>query len=266
VTTPIRAYWWNDAPNFGDGLSQHVIALMSGRRVRHAFPGGASIFGIGSIMGAVRRAGLGGRTQGRPWVWGTGMLAPIRTDFVANVRFSAVRGPLTVEFLGIHPDTPTGDPGLLSRDLIDGPVDRHDRIGLVLHHSQTLPQDLADRVARDGRFDVIDVGAPDCLDVVRAIGACRHVMSSSLHGLVVADSLGVPSTWLQGFDIHKSPTFKFYDYALSVGRDLGRPQPLEAIFGIADALPREGGGLAHEIGVMRQADLLRSAFPQDLVA
>jgi hypothetical protein len=266
VSSPIRAYWWNNAPNFGDGLSQHVIARMSGRRVRHAFPGRASIFGIGSIMAAVRRGGLAERAGGQPWVWGTGMLAPMRVDFTERVRFCAVRGPLTVDLLGIDPKTPTGDPGLLARDLIDQVPETGDRIGLILHHSQELPDDLSERLERDGRFVRIDVGEPDCLDVVRAIAACRHVMSSSLHGLVVADSLGVPSTWLQGYGIHKNPTFKFYDYALSVGRDLGRPRPLDAIIEIANDLPPKAGALPHEHGVARQAEQLRAAFPQELVA
>jgi pyruvyltransferase len=266
VTAPIRAYWWNETPNFGDRLSQHVIARMSGRPVQHARPLRATIFGIGSIMGSVRRAGLADRPGERPWVWGTGMIAPMHADFVANVRFCAVRGPLTVDFLGIDPATPTGDPGLFACELIDGQTEPTDRIGLVLHHSQDLPQDLAARLAKDGRFVRISVGEPDCLDVVRLIAACRHVMSSSLHGLIVADSVGVPSTWLQGYGIHKSPTFKFYDYALSVGRDLGRPRPLDAIFEIANDLPRVAGALPHEHGVARQAARLRAAFPQELVA
>jgi hypothetical protein len=266
VTSPIRAYWWNDAPNFGDALSQQVIARMSGRPVHHAHPVRADIFGIGSIMKAVRRGGLANRPKVQPWVWGTGMLAPMRADFVADVRFCAVRGPLTIDLLGIHPDTPTGDPGLLARDLVEVAPEPNDRIGLILHHTQDLPDDLAGRVASDGRFVRIDVGAPDCLDVVRTIASCRHIMSSSLHGLIVADSFGIPSTWLEGYGIHRNPTFKFYDYALSVGRDLGRPKPLSAIIEIANDLPRLAGALPYEAGVARRVEQLRAAFPQDLVA
>jgi hypothetical protein len=41
----------------------------------------------------------------------------------------------------------------------------------------------------------IDVGAP-VAEVLARIARCRYILSSSLHGLIVADALGIPNGWL----------------------------------------------------------------------
>ena len=36
--TPLRLYWWNAVPNFGDAISPVIVGHLSGREVRHAAP------------------------------------------------------------------------------------------------------------------------------------------------------------------------------------------------------------------------------------
>jgi pyruvyltransferase len=261
---PIQAFWWANTPNFGDGISQLVMSRVSGRAVELASPMDAEIFGIGSIMKAVRQGALGRRGDRKPWVWGSGVMSAMGKDFTKSVRFAAVRGPLTIERLGLPIDTPVGDPGLLAAELLDDQPERRAKIGVLLHFSQRMPRDLAKRLNKDGRFVRIRADWPNCVDVVRSIASCSHIMSSSLHGLIVADSLRVPSTWLEGYDIHADPTFKFHDYAMSVERDIGTPKPLQSIFDHAESLALSAAPLPHESGIARRTEDIRAAFPDEL--
>lgn len=263
MTAPLRLYWWNGTPNFGDRLSQDVVAQLSGRPVVWAAPGECDLFAVGSLMNFVRRSHSLPRKDGtRPVIWGTGMIGPVRRDFVGNVAFVAVRGPLTAALLELK-DLPMGDPGLLSPDLMPHPVEPDDRIGIVLHHSQKPDARLAAALKADPRLRLIDVTDEDHLGVIAAIGSCAHVFSSSLHGLIVADAFGVPNTWLNADGIHASAAFKFYDYALSVGRLLNRPLPAAAIAEAVAALPPKAP-LSYRDGVIAAQQALRASFPAAL--
>jgi hypothetical protein len=57
------------------------------------------------------------------------------------------------------------------------------------------------------------------VEVVRAIGGAPIVYTSSLHGLIVADALGVPAALLRfsGPKLSGEPEFKYVDYFESVG-------------------------------------------------
>lgn len=259
----LKLYWWDGAPNFGDRLSRDVVAMVSGRPVVWAAPGDCDLFAVGSLMTFVRRSHSVPRPTGvRPWLWGTGMVGPGRIDFRPNVRFAAVRGPLTQGLLDL-PDLAYGDPGLLVPALFDTPPHRGERIGLVLHHSQKPDAALSAAMAADPRLMRIDVADPDHLAVIAAIASCRHVFSSSLHGLIVADAFGVPNTWLDPSGIHVSATFKFYDYALSVMRPMPRPIATSDVAGRLAALP---DALSYAAGVGAAQAAIRAAFPDELRA
>jgi len=59
--------------------------------------------------------------------------------------------------------------------------------------------------------------------VISTIAKSEMVISSSLHGLIVADSLMIPNAWYLPSRIHIAPEFKFYDYFTSIGREINSP-------------------------------------------
>jgi hypothetical protein len=86
------------------------------------------------------------------------------------------------------------------------------------------------------------------------------VLSSSLHGLIVADALGVPNRWVESSDRVIGRGFKFRDYLGAMGRrtdpiDLPAPESIdhEATFEMAsnDA----------PVGLARMREDLTNAFP-----
>ncbi len=61
--------------------------------------------------------------------------------------------------------------------------------------------------------------------VIGLIDQCEYILSSTLHGLIVADSLGIPNAWIESPDL-TGGRFKFDDYysSLDVSED---PIPLK---------------------------------------
>jgi len=54
------------------------------------------------------------------------------------------------------------------------------------------------------------------------------ILSSSLHGLIVADSYGIPNAWVRFSDNISGGSFKYLDYFASVGRDVQEPVRIES--------------------------------------
>jgi len=60
-------------------------------------------------------------------------------------------------------------------------------------------------------------------NVIDDINRCEFIASSSLHGIITADSYNIPSLWIKMSDKITGGNFKFQDYALSVNRDQMEP-------------------------------------------
>lgn len=99
----------------------------------------------------------------------------------------------------------------------------------MLHHSVSkISSDFEELVVSKGG-EIMSAGTNDFLSVLKFIDESEFIYSSSLHGLICADSLGVPNTWIKVEKIHAHARFKFYDYALSVSRTLGAPISIEDV-------------------------------------
>src|SRR5699024_6623502 len=108
-------------------------------------------------------------------------------------------------------DVALGDPGILAPLLVDGPVKKRYSLGVIPHyHDVSSPVIEQLRVLGPG-VRVIDVAwTPQ--EVAREIAACDAVISSSLHGLIFSDALGVPNAHIRLGDKLKGGLYKFHDY------------------------------------------------------
>ena len=253
---PLKLFWWKSVPNFGDALSQLVVAHVSGREVAHTGPKRAELWAIGSLMHVARQNRDAFRR--RPVLWGTGMLGYVPRDVLEHVDVALLRGPVGAALMGLK-DTRFGDPGLLAAEALGPAPQRTDTIGLVPHHSLLGDPMITALLEAEPRLRLIDV-RDTCVEVCHAIGSCAHVFASSLHGLIVADAFGVPNTWVHPGD---QSHFKYYDYAASVGRVLARPLALDEIL---DALPHVPDTLSYGDGIAASQEALRASFPAALRA
>ncbi len=263
---PINLFWWNQKKNFGDVLSKLVVSHVSGRSVQWSSTADCDMIAAGSIVNQLR-APYKNEVSRRPVVWGSGLMGPVRLDFVSNVEFHAVRGPATMALLNLK-SLPHGDPGLLLAELATDDVLQGDDIGIVPHWTDFRSEEtrplILELKQRQG-VKIIDPRSDDPLAVARQIRACRHIFSASLHGLIIADSHNVPNTWVASRDIHKFSQFKFLDYFLSVGRPWSPPITYDQI-PAEEASKRSLERIAYKTGVDDCKEALVEAFPSYLSA
>ena len=65
---------------------------------------------------------------------------------------------------------------------------------------------------------IVDV-RKDPETVIKQISSCRRTISTSLHGLVISDSYGIPNCWCEASENVLGNGFKFRDYFSSFGKE-----------------------------------------------
>ncbi len=219
----IPLIWWTLAENYGDLLSPWLARRMTGLPVVYAPPRTENCVAVGSIVNHAR---------GDSVVWGSGLMGWENKWRIPQARrYAAVRGPVTRSVLrNIGYDVPRvyGDPALLSPLYFHPAVEKTHEVGMVVRWSERAWQGMD--VAPDVRL--INLHSGDVEGVTAQIMACRRIVSSSLHGLIVADAYGIPNAWLNsdasaGGSRPGGGEFKFYDYFASVDK-LRHSQDLDA--------------------------------------
>ena len=198
----VPSYWWDGHRNFGDGLTPWLLPR-AGVAPVHRSPDEAKLVGVGSILELIPEE-FGGV------IWGSGLIRDHTRNF-PNATVMAVRGRLTHERIGAPDGCAFGDPGILVSRYVKRPATKY-ALGLVPHgihqaHPEVLR--IASRYPREVR--VIDVHQ-NTGKAVAEIASCEAIITTSLHGLITADSYGIPAAWatLEPFLI--GGDFKFHDY------------------------------------------------------
>jgi pyruvyltransferase len=206
--------------NFGDYLSFLVVKSLYDSHVSLAAQHEkGKLLAIGSILWGL---------QDRDVIWGSGALHPNQVPCRRDVRCLAVRGPLTLQELkrsGVVSsdcDPLFFDPAIITPLLfpdLKGKPTAKGRISLIPHYSDIEAVRSWQRSSGTGVNIVNPFAHP--LRVAEAIAQSEKVVSSSLHGLILADSLGVPSVPLRMHG-NKEPILKYEDYYQGSGRSAPR--------------------------------------------
>ncbi|MFT4135454.1 polysaccharide pyruvyl transferase family protein [Microbacterium sp.] len=203
-----RLRWGPRTRNFGDLLGPDIVERMRARsglseRSRDGKP--HTLFTVGSVLHFA---------QDDDVIWGTGVNGKMEPAAHAWTRLDirAVRGPLTRRWLreqrGLEVPEIYGDPALLLFELGYPRPERSSR-----HNVSFLPN-LNDRATPLPREQQISPRRP-LNEVVARIAASDHLVTSSLHGLVLAELIGVPVALLRPA---AETMFKYEDYVRGTGR------------------------------------------------
>ncbi len=233
--SPLKLCWSSSKKNFGDWLSPVICGHLSGRPVVHADPERCDLIAIGSVLSRVKEGWLRKRIH----VWGSGYIEaqPAQTS---KHLYHAVRGHKTAALLKDIRVEAVGDPGLLC-DLIYPEfvtVKKDYALGLVPHYKDAGHPIVTQLEATFPGIKVLNVFS-DTREFLRDLASCAFVISSSLHGLIAADSFGIPNAWAKMSDAIKGGDFKFRDYYSVFG--IENPTPLDLK---PDLSPRDVAKLA----------------------
>ncbi len=204
-------FWWKTdrgSINFGDELSRVIVEKIVGYPLEHnnltLNKGQNTLLAAGSILHFARNDDV---------IWGSGFREnPLLENRFTRLNIRAVRGPRTRAFLlemGIDCPEVYGDPAVLMADL--------------------FPEFKNVKPVYD-YIIIPNIGEMDCFssyknvvypvwswdEIIKKITQSKFVISSSLHGIIVAESFGIPArllkmTWIE-------PLLKYQDYYESTGR------------------------------------------------
>jgi len=194
-----------DNYNFGDALSPIIVSKVLDRKVEFANIKNADLVSIGSVMNALNRRG-----KNKVLIWGTGhMFENDKPDIKNTDSILALRGQLTADKYSLS-DIALGDPALLSSRFIKGAKKKKYKLGIVPHFVDKESGYLANFTKNPDAL-IIDVfNSPQ--KACKQISSCENVISSSLHGIIVAHSYSIPAAWIELSNNVAGSGFKFRDY------------------------------------------------------
>ena len=214
-----KVYWWSvvdrqgfDKENFGDILTPYIVEKLTGKKPVLFYPDSkfASYFKHCLMVGSIIS-----HSKTNSTVWGSGIIR--KDEKIEGGKFIAVRGPRTAQRLrelGFPAPDVYGDPAILLPVLYKPVIHKKYKFGLIAHYidSDKLTEEI--KACPDVHF--INLLTHNIETVVNDILCCEKIVSTSLHGLIVAHSYGIPATWWKYSNKLSGDDIKFYDYFESV--------------------------------------------------
>jgi hypothetical protein len=244
-----KAYWWRKVPNFGDALSPFLLERFADiKNVGWDTVSRSTIISCGSLLEHIPPDWDG-------YILGTGRLFENSRlhSFNQTAKILALRGPLSAK--GFKGNFGIGDPGILANELV-GPQEKKWDLGIVPHWQDTK---LVNRFKKliSPEFSIKEISTSEHpLQVIKDIGSCKRIVTSSLHGAIVADSFGgIPRRIEQCEKMARDGgLFKFRDYSASIKTPLEIGKMIEPSrfnvedvkFSIYDAYRELGEVIKHE--------------------
>jgi len=229
----IRLFWWNEVKiqgkqkeNYGDLLGPYLVEKISKKKTVWVNPSKFSIYNwffpiyvtVGSILTHVNRNCI---------VWGSGIIS--KQYPVKKATFLAVRGPKTRCFLrnlGYEVPPIYGDPALLLPNYFNPKVSKKYKYGIVPHYSdmKVVKKWFTNR----DDICIIDMITNDIEAKTLEFLRCEKIISSSLHGIIIAHAYRIPAVWQKFSNNIFGDDIKYQDYIESVNIKYYQPKNKES--------------------------------------
>lgn len=244
----VNLEYWNFSENLGDLLAPVVTGWMLGRlglslSLEAANP--CHLMTIGSVLGL----GIFDAV-----IWGSGVNSFGHVGRIAlqkkyrRLDIRAVRGPITAQVLrenGYTCPQIYGDPAILLPLIYPGRRPEKKKQYVVIDHYMKRKMTGDDRLS---------IRTGDYRTFLDKILEAEVVYSSSLHGIILAESYGVPAVFLrQGME---EELLKYYDWYFATGR-----YEVRSAASLSEAKETEPMEL-HKLDALREG--LLQSFPYDL--
>lgn len=216
VPNKVNIEYWRVKTNLGDGLGivvcKYMVETIRGIHIDKTIESTKHLLTIGSII---------------QWdmfdstVWGSGILAGWRFEGVisaSNFRkldIRAVRGPLTRDILnacGYECPEIYGDPAIIMPSIYKPEnINKKWKVSMIIHHNERCDN-------YPSHIHNINVKTYDYESFIDEIVQSELIISSSLHGIILAETYGVPAILLDDNDCVHNQLFKYFDWYFSTNR------------------------------------------------
>lgn len=168
-------------------------------------------------------------------VWGAGIIYGSKPLRVKPRKIYAVRGPLTRRKLlgeGVECPEVYGDPALLTPFYYRPDKQKRYKYGFISHVSN---QTAVVNLRLNGKYinncadvQIINLGQyKHWHDIIDQVCECEIILSSSLHGLIIAEAYNIPNVWIEFGKPLIGEHFKFHDFFMSIHRDREKPVSID---------------------------------------
>lgn len=191
--------------NFGDKFNKDLLSFFGKSLIYVNNYKKSEVALTGSILHMYERDFSG-------YVLGSGFIKV--TNFRPKVNWEIVmlRGPLTAEQCGCRKSILYGDPGILASLIYPKVIKKKYSLGIIPHD---IDLDYARSLNLDSSIKIISPRQSP-REVAKQIKECQNIASSSLHGLVFADSFIIPNIHIKFGNKLIGGNHKFKDYYLGM--------------------------------------------------
>jgi pyruvyltransferase len=228
----IQVDWSRSLNNFGDVLNPFILGHLSSKTVLNVnakYCNTEHLLAIGSVLDRATELSV---------VWGSGFISSKSKFSGPPKSVHAVRGPLTRDKLieqGVPCPEVYGDPALLLPRYYKPDKEPKYELGILPHYIDKKTRLLS---KLPPEVKLIDIQNEDPLKVIDQMCECKHIATSSLHGLIVSDAYRIPSVWIRLTDKISGGSFKYRDYFASIGAPAVDAFPMNTNIEPLDLIPK----------------------------
>lgn len=203
-------FYMNGRLNLGDSMVPWLINRITGETIAYSNPledRGVHVLTVGSILDVATK---------RCIVWGSGYISAKSKFKSCPKQILAVRGIGTKNLLQAQGfdchNVSTGDPGLLVSYFYKAKkIKGSGKIAIIPHYTD-FGSRAVDYLTELLEADLINIETEDVEVFCDKINQYDLIISSSLHGLIFADSYCIPNIWVEFSQNVYGNGFKFKDY------------------------------------------------------
>nr|WP_179670459.1 polysaccharide pyruvyl transferase family protein [Salinimicrobium sediminis] len=193
--------------NFGDSFNRDLVNYFDAELI-YVVPEKSQTVFTGSILGNFKREYSG-------YILGAGFISERYVRNSNQWKIRIIRGPLSGKRCDAPSEVLYADPGILASKIYPCQEKKKFKLGIVPHKRDI---DFIKHLSCVAETKIIDP-RDHPFKVAKQIKQCRFIASSSLHGLIFADSFRIPNIHLRLGDRPVGGIFKFCDYYLGMDVD-----------------------------------------------
>ena len=251
----VNLIYWKKRVNLGDALAPVIFDWMLAQKnipTDFTTKKTYALATVGSIVDLGRFDSV---------IWGSGLqsfesVVNISKAHYKKLDIRAVRGPFTRQILldcGYNCPEIYGDPGILM-PMIYNPQKSKKGNKIILINHYSIEKSHVKNYGE--QMELLDIQTADYKSFIDILCTAQKVISSSLHGIILAEAYGIPAVFLLQNPRNKE-ILKYYDWYFSTKRF-----SVSVALSIEEALAMEPMKLPENLELMR-AGLIK-AFPYDL--